>query len=204
VKRTLLVGTSNGGKVAELSELLAPAGLRLISLAELGSPPAVAETGHTLAENAARKAVAYARHAAQWTLADDTGLFVDALGGAPGIHTARYAGPLASSADNRRRLLDELADVPPARRTAHFACSLCLADPTGAVRATSSGRMNGRIRAGEAGSSGFGYDALFEIVEYRRTLAELGLAATAMLSHRARAVEQMLLEIAALRARGEW
>lgn len=195
---TLLLGTANPGKAAEFAELLAVAGLRLLSLADVASPPAVAEDAVTPAEIAAHKASVYGRHSGLWTLADDTVLEVDALGGAPGIHTARYAGPQASPAENRRRLLDELAAVPPQRRTARFVCHLALADPQGQVRATSQGHCRGRIRSEPAGSQGFGYDALFEIVEYHLTLAELGLAATSVLGHRGQAVRKLLPEIVGL------
>jgi XTP/dITP diphosphohydrolase len=194
----LLLGTSNAGKVAELTGLLAGSGLPLRSLVDFDRVPEVAETGETLAENAAIKAIAYARHFGLWTLADDTALAVDALHGAPGIYSARYAGPQATGADNRRRLLDELAGVPLEKRAAHFACHLSLADPTGQIRATSEGRCQGRIGLAEVGGGGFGYDSLFEIVEYRRTFAELGPAAKSILSHRARAAEQMLSKIARL------
>jgi XTP/dITP diphosphohydrolase len=197
----LLLGTSNAGKVAELTELLAPARLKLRTLADFDCAPDVEESGHTLAENAAIKAAAYARHFGLWTLADDTALAVDALAGAPGIYTARYAGPQATSADNRRRLLDELATVPLEKRAAHFACCLSLADPAGKIRATSEGRCQGRIGLAETGDGGFGYDSLFEIVEYRRTFAALGRAAKSILSHRARAAEQMRWEIARLTER---
>ncbi len=162
--------------------------------------PAVEETGDTVAENAAIKATAYARACGLWTLADDTALAVDALGGAPGIHTARYAGPNAAPADNRRRLLAELEGVALERRGAHFTCHLALADPTGQVRATSEGRCHGRISTAPAGDEGFGYDPLFEIIEFRRTFAELSLASRSVLSHRARAMEKMLPQIVHLLA----
>ncbi len=199
IERALL-GTSNRGKLAEFSALLLPADVPLMSLAEIGSPPEVAETGATLADNAALKARAYALHSRQWTLADDTALEVDALGGAPGIYTARYAGTGATPADNRARLLAELADVPPEKRGARFVCELCLADSSGEIRATTRGECRGRIRLAECGDGGFGYDALFEILEYHRTLAELGMAATSVLSHRARAVAAMLPAIRRLLA----
>ncbi len=190
--RSLFLGTSNRGKVAELIELFSPIdGLTLATLAELGDPPEVEETGQNLAENAAIKATAYARHYHRWTLADDTSLSVDALAGAPGLHTARYAGPKATAAENRSRLLGELAGIPLARRTAHFSCCLALADPSGAILAVTEGRCFGRIRFEAAGAGGFGYDPLFEIIEYRLTFAELGPAAKAILSHRARAAERM-------------
>ncbi len=201
--RRLLIGTSNLGKVIELTELLAPAGLVLLSLVDFEQVPTVDETGQMLAENAALKAVAYARHFGKWTLADDTALAVDALQGAPGICTARYAGPQASAADNRRRLLNELLDVPLDKRTAHFSCQLCLADPAGNIRATATGHCRGRIGMGEVGGGGFGYDSLFEVVEYHRTFAQLGPAAKAILSHRARAMRPMLDLIAQLK-QCEW
>jgi XTP/dITP diphosphohydrolase len=194
--QSLLLGTSNRGKVAELVELFAPVGLSLVSLADLGAPPEVAETGQTLAENAALKATAYARCYRCWTLADDTSLSVDALGGAPGLFTARYAGPKATAADNRQRLLTELAGVPLTNRTAHFTCHLALADPEGVIRATSEGRCHGRIRLEPEGTGGFGYDPLFELMEYRLTFAELGGAGKTLLSHRARAAEQMAKRLA--------
>jgi XTP/dITP diphosphohydrolase len=198
LQRRLLIGTSNRGKVAELAELFATADLGLLSLADYEHVPSVIEDGASTAANAAIKAIAYARHFGTWTLADDTALAVDALGGAPGISTARYAGPQATSADNRRRLLDELAQVPLEKRTAHFTCDLCLADPAGNIRATSFGICRGRIGVAEIGGGGFGYDSLFEVVEYHRTFADLGSAAKAVLSHRARAAAQMLALIGQL------
>ena len=148
-KLRLVLGTTNRGKIAELLGLLAEkwppaladAGasdndwqLEAISPGETAAGAdlgEVDENGSTVAENAAIKAQAYARACRQWTLADDTALVVDALGGAPGIHTARFAGPRATAAENRRRLLAELAGVPLERRSAHFLCHLALADPTG-------------------------------------------------------------------------
>ncbi len=146
--------------------------------------PQVEETGSTLRENAELKAVAYARHFGLWTLADDTALEVDALNGAPGIHTARYAEPQATAAENRRRLLAELAELPLERRGARFVCQLVLADPAGNIRAAAVGHCQGRIALAEAGPGGFGYDSLFEVREYHRTFAQLGPAAKSILSHR--------------------
>ena len=205
-KPRLMLGTTNRGKIAELTALLAArlprAGIhreQLEAIAPEGLPE-VEETGATVAENGAIKAAAYARASGEWTLADDTALAVDALGGAPGIHTARYAGPHASPTDNRRRLLAELAGVPLDRRGAHFTCHLALADPTGVIRATSEGRCHGRICEAPAGDEGFGYDPLFEIIEFRRTFAQLGLATRGVLSHRARAMEKMIPQIVQLLA----
>jgi XTP/dITP diphosphohydrolase len=216
----IVLGTTNRGKIGELVALLADkwpqaitdaglasGGWQLVAVSAADTPGGanlgeVDEVGTTVAENAAIKAQAYAQACHEWTLADDTALVVDALGGAPGIHTARFAGPRATAAENRARLLAELRDVPLERRGAHFLCHLALADPTSAIRATSQGRCPGRIRTAPAGEEGFGYDPLFEIIEYRCTFAELGLATKSLLSHRARAMEQMLPQLARLMTQG--
>ena len=194
---TLVLGTYNRKKCAELFELLAPLGLRLATLADFPHALAVDETGDTFAANAALKACTQARHLVQWVLGEDSGLAVDALGGRPGVYSARFAGPQASDEDNNRALLAALADVPEPRRTAHYVCHLTLVDPTGAVRAETEACCNGRILPAPAGRAGFGYDPLFEVVEYHRTFGELGEAVKAVLSHRARAVAQLLALLAA-------
>jgi XTP/dITP diphosphohydrolase len=188
---TLILGTGNRGKAAELVALLDDTGLELLTLADVPSPLSVDEGSESFAENARRKASQQAAHLGRWVLGDDTGLQVDALGGVPGVHTARYAGPNATGADNRRRLLTELADVPLEWRTARFVCYLALADPRGTIRAESEGHCRGRILLEPRGELGFGYDSLFEVVEYHRTFAELGELAKAVLSHRARAMERI-------------
>jgi len=200
----LVLATFNAGKVAEFRQLLAALRLELASLADMGSQQPLAEGGHSLADNARQKATAWARRLGQWALGDDTGLEVEALGGAPGIHTARFAGPGATPEANRRRLLEQLAGVRLEDRRAQFVCHLALADPSGTVRAESRGRCRGRIRLEEAGQRGFGYDCLFEIIEYHRTLAELGPAARQLLSHRARALQQLLPRLAELMHSGQW
>ena len=202
-----MLGTTNRGKIGELIALLdarwpqgGSAAWQIEAIAP-GELPAVEETGATVAENAAIKASAYARACGEWTLADDTALMVDALGGAPGIHTARYAGPNASPAENRRRLLAELADVAarPTRCPLHVSPGAGRSgghDP--AQRAE--GCCHGRICTAPAGDEGFGYDPLFEIIEFRRTFAELSLATRSVLSHRARATEKIISQIARLLA----
>jgi len=200
--RQLILGTANRHKARELALLLAPAGLALTSLADLAEYADVDESGGSLAENARQKAIVQAEQLREWVLADDTGLEVDALGGAPGIRSARFAGPNADPEANRRRLLDELADVPLARRTARFVCHLALADPSGSIRAESEGCCRGRIRFAPSGDGGFGYDSLFEVVEHGRTFAELGDSVKAQLSHRARAVEEMIPQILRLVEQG--
>jgi XTP/dITP diphosphohydrolase len=201
---SLVFGTHNRKKAEELRALVAPLGLAVRDLDDVDGPIDVEEIGSTFAENAELKATRQAVHLGAWVLADDSGLAVDALGGAPGVHSARFAGPQASDADNRRKLLAELAEVQPAKRGAHFVCHLVLADPSGAVRAGSTGHCNGRIRTAEAGSGGFGYDPLFEIVEYHRTFGELSAEVKGVLSHRARAVAALVPEIERLVHSGAW
>jgi XTP/dITP diphosphohydrolase len=184
----LVLATNNQNKVRELSVLLEPWGVPVQSLAEFPRVESVVEEGVTLAENARLKASGYARQIGRWVLADDTGLEVDVLGGAPGIRSARYGGEGATARQNRAKLLAELELVPDGRRTAQFVCHLALADPAGRIAMESRGACRGRILREPVGEGGFGYDALFEIVEWRRTLAELGPVATCVLGHRGRAV----------------
>ena len=172
--------------------MLCPLGIPLKSLADFSEAVSVDEAGETLAENARRKAVGYARALGEWVLADDTGLEVDALNGAPGVRSARYAGEGAAMAENRAKLLEELEGVAEAKRTARFACHLAIGNPDGEVVVESRGECRGRLRFEGTGEFGFGYDSLFEIVEYRKTLAEFGLAATAVIGHRGRAVRALL------------
>lgn len=197
----LILGTANRHKALEFEMLLAGSGLELGTLAGFAHALAIEESGRTLAENARVKACRQARHLGRWVLADDTGLLVDALDGAPGLRSARFAGPQADAAANRQLLLEKLAHVPWPARQARFVCALALADPSGTVRAESEGACCGRIRISPAGSQSFGYDCLFEILEYHRTLAELGAAAQARLSHRARAVGRILPQLLQLAGR---
>lgn len=186
-KPTLVVASRNRKKVRELAALLAGLELELVSAADFPSAPEVEETGQTFAENAVLKAVTVAAATGQWTLADDSGLAVDALDGAPGVYSARYAGPQADDAQNNEKLLVELRDVPDHRRGAQFVCCLALADPAGRIRAQVEGHCRGRLLHAPRGENGFGYDPLFRIAEYHRTFAELSLVVKSVLSHRARA-----------------
>ena len=201
----LLLGTGNRKKGLELAALFAPVGLSLSTLSDLPDPVGeVEESGVTFAENAALKAGAYAKATGRWALADDSGLAVDFLGGAPGVYSARYAGPGAGDADNNRKLLAELATCPAERRTARFECHMALADPTGTVRARSQGHCRGRILFAPRGSGGFGYDPLFEVLEYHRTFAQLGPLAKSRISHRARAAFDLIPRMIALVDAGQW
>jgi XTP/dITP diphosphohydrolase len=196
--RTLVLGTHNRKKAAELVELVAPLCLSVRTLADFRSAIVVPETGQTFAENAAIKAVEQAKHLGQWVLGEDSGIVVDALGGKPGVYSARYARPDATDEGNNQQLLADLGDTPFARRTAHYVCHLALADPSGTIRARCEARCHGRIRFQPAGSGGFGYDPLFEVVEYHHTFGELGENVKSVLSHRARAIEALLPQLATI------
>jgi XTP/dITP diphosphohydrolase len=185
----LLIATNNPGKLREYEELLAAEELGL----EISHPALecidldVVESGETFEENAALKARAYASASGMPTLADDSGLEVDALGGAPGVRSARYAGPGASDADRYRKLLSTLEGVPPPDRSARFRCVVALALPDGRLE-TAAGRCEGHIGYEPRGEHGFGYDPVF-VVEGSggRTMAELPPEVKNRISHRARA-----------------
>ena len=191
-QRLLVLGTNNRGKARELVELLTSLGMTVKSLADFPNGLTVEETGDTFAANAALKAAEQAAHLGQWVLGEDSGICVDALAGGPGVYSARYSGPQATDESNNNQLLRELGKTPLERRTAHYVCCLALADPAGKIRCQCEAQCHGRIRFEPAGSAGFGYDPLFEIVEYHQTCAQLGEIVKSVLSHRARAVERLL------------
>ena len=188
----LVIASNNKGKVAELTDLLGPLGLTPVAQGELGVGEAE-EPAVTFVENAILKA----RHAARITglpaLADDSGLAVDALGGAPGVRSARYAGDTASDADNVRALLDALKDVPEGQRTAQFHCVLVYLrhadDPTPVI---CHGRWPGSILPEPRGEGGFGYDPVFLVPETGTSAAELPRAEKGRISHRGRALALLL------------
>jgi XTP/dITP diphosphohydrolase len=203
-KPLLVLGTANRKKGGEIAHLLAPVGLELRTLADLPDAADVEETGRTFAENAVLKAVAQARRLDRWVLAEDSGLMVDALDGAPGVYSARYSGEGATDESNNRRLLEVLRGVPTQRRTARYVCHMALADPRGEIRAESEGYCAGRILPEPRGRHGFGYDPLFEIVEYHRSFGQLGPVVKACLSHRARAAARLIPRLVDLVDRGQW
>ena len=198
----LVLGTGNKKKRLELEVLLGPLGLELKTLADFSNSIEVVEDGASFAENGALKASEQAKNLGQWVLGEDSGLAVDALDGAPGIYSARYAGEPCDDEANNRKLLDVLGDLPLEKRTAHYVCSAALSDPTGKIHATGEGHCCGRIRFTAAGSGGFGYDPLFELPEYHRTFGELGGSLKAVISHRAVAMRILLPQLAALLQRG--
>jgi XTP/dITP diphosphohydrolase len=191
MKPRLVVASRNRKKSLEIGDLLAPLNIAVVSVADFPEAPDVEETGTTFAENSALKAQQTAEAIGCWTLADDSGLAVDILQGAPGVYSARYAGPDATDRDNNEKLLAELRDTPDEQRGAQFICCLTVADPVGEIRLQVQGRCRGRVLREPRGEAGFGYDPLFWIPEYRKTFAELSLTTKSVLSHRARAFYQV-------------
>lgn len=192
MSQTLILGTTNAGKLRELVELLEPHGIVCRSLAGLPGAVDVEETGATFADNAALKATLQAKALGSWVLAEDSGLVVPALDGGPGIYSARFSGPDATDVANNALLLERLSGATGRKRAAHYACHAALADPSGAVMATSSGTCGGIIAETPSGAGGFGYDPLFIVAEYHRTFGELSAAVKAVISHRARAMRALL------------
>lgn len=185
----LLIATHNAGKLAEFQQIMAGLPLRLRSLYDLGITLDVEETGATFAENALLKARAYTALSGLPTLADDSGLEVAALNGAPGVYSARWAGPNADAATRNALLLEQLAGVPFHGRLARFVCVVALAHPDGSVE-TAEGTLPGVIEEQPKGSGGFGYDPLFFLLDEGCTLAELPAGRKNEISHRARAAAQ--------------
>jgi len=182
----LLIATNNPDKVREYDDLLRRLGLELCGLADIGLERQVDETGHTFDENARLKAQAYCQASHLLTLADDSGLEVTKLGGAPGVHSARYAGQGASDADRIRKLLAALDGVPWDDRAARFRCVIALAWPDGRLE-TFEGQCEGVIALEPKGTNGFGFDPVFYLPELNCTMAELPMDVKNRISHRARA-----------------
>ena len=214
--RRLLLASGNPGKLEEVRWLLEPVGVAVVSPREVGWPAEVEEDGLTLEANAAKKARAGFQATGLATLADDTGLFVDALAGVPGVHSARYAGPEADPAANCAKLLRELSGVSGDQRGAEFRCVLALVpgaipwegggpgpeSVTEPIRLVS-GVCRGRIRNDLRGEAGFGYDPLFQPEGSRLTFAEMPAAKKNAISHRGRALAALLQFLKLERTRDE-
>jgi XTP/dITP diphosphohydrolase len=203
MSRTVVLATQNPHKVREVEAIFAPLGLFLVPLTALeGDFEEPEEDGSTFAENARKKAVAYARATGHICLAEDSGLVVDVLGGAPGVHSARYAGAQGSRDErdqaNNAKLLADLEDVPDSERGARFVCAMCLATPSGRVLAESEGTYEGVIGREPRGDGGFGYDPLLYLPDVGRTSAELSPEAKHARSHRGAAARGMAARIASL------
>jgi XTP/dITP diphosphohydrolase len=185
----LLIATNNKGKVREFQDLLTGIPFQLVTPGDLNLNLEVEESGDTYEANARLKALAFGRASGLLTLADDSGLEVDALNGAPGIHSARYAGPAAKDGNKIEYLLSKLVGVPMEKRTARFRCVIAIATPAGAVRYCS-GACEGLITLIPRGAAGFGYDPVFLFPDLSKTMAELPEEVKNQLSHRGRAARE--------------
>jgi XTP/dITP diphosphohydrolase len=185
---SLLVATRNFGKLEELRQLLGDFPIDLHGLADFPGVVAVPETGDSFTENASLKAAGYAKQTGLLTLADDSGLEVDALGGAPGVFSARYAGERASDAERATKLLAELSSVEVPARSAQFVSAVAIASSKGRILNVSVGICDGHIGFAPRGSGGFGYDPIFIPTGYEQTFAELKPEIKNRISHRARAL----------------
>lgn len=192
----ILVATGNAGKINELKALLG-SGIEVLSLTDIRLEGAE-ETGSTFEENAVLKARQAAHQSGMIAVADDSGIVVDALGGDPGVRSARYSGPAATDARNREKLLRELLDTPDAGRTARFVCVIAVVAPDGRSQ-TFAGTLEGVVSRSERGTGGFGYDSIFELSD-GRTAAELTPDEKNRVSHRGKALRNALPYIHSLLA----
>jgi len=193
----LILATRNNGKVEELRALLKGLSVELTSLADHPDLPKTVEDGDTFLANARKKAHEVAKATGQWALADDSGLAVEALDGAPGVISARYAGKDGDHAANNSKLLEAMKDVPAGKRQAAFVCCMVLASPDGKEWHVED-RCEGEIVFELTGTGGFGYDPLFYVEQFGKTMAELEMDQKNSISHRGKALRQMkdvLLEI---------
>jgi XTP/dITP diphosphohydrolase len=191
VPRLIVLATTNNGKLREVQRALSSLGLPVTDLSEFGEVTPVEEHGKTFAENALMKAQAYATQLGLWTLADDSGLEVDALRGAPGIYSARYAGPTASDLERNIKLLAELSQIENQNRGARFVSAIALVNHAGEFIFGAEGICEGRIARAPRGTNGFGYDPLFIPEGFDSTFGELEDAIKQEISHRARALAQL-------------
>ncbi|MEK3658319.1 non-canonical purine NTP pyrophosphatase, RdgB/HAM1 family [Paenibacillus odorifer] len=200
----LIVATKNKGKVREFEHAFAPLGLTVKSMYDYPDLPDVVEDGATFAENAFKKSKAVGDALGIPVLADDSGLCVDALDGQPGVYSARYAGENAGDEENNLKLLSELEKLKqgedtgqPLLSTARFVCTLSLYDPSSGRELTAEGAVEGWITSEPAGGGGFGYDPLFYLAEYEKTMAELTLEEKQRISHRGTALRSLTEKLAA-------
>lgn len=193
----VVLATGNADKVRELRTIFSDLPIDWMSLCDYPGVALPEETGATFAANARLKAEAVARALESWALADDSGLCVDALGGAPGVHSARYAGGLGIAGDNTLKLLTNLKYVDSERRQAHFFCAMALAGPGGEIHETE-GRCDGVVADTPRGCGGFGYDPVFLLPALGRTMAELSPQEKQRISHRGRAAAAMRTVLARL------
>jgi len=190
----IVVATQNKGKIAEIALALSQLPFKVLALSDFGPIPEAVENGASFMENAILKAKHYAKYTGKACLADDSGLEVDALQGAPGIYSARFAGETADDAANNQKLLAELAHVQTAERTARFRCVLAFVDTDG-LTMTTDGVCEGLIIEEMRGVGGFGYDCLFYVPELQKTMAELTKSEKNTMSHRGQALSRMAIKL---------
>ncbi len=188
----LLVATNNKGKIKELNELLTGLPIQIFGLNGIENVCEPEETGKTFAANACLKANSYALQTGFWALSDDSGLEVEALGGAPGVFSARYAGENATDLQRIIKLLDETAETNDAMRRARFVCAMAIADEKGAIKFMAEGVCTGKLALKPRGENGFGYDPIFIPDGFEQTFGELSSAIKHEISHRARAIEKIM------------
>jgi len=186
----VIVATQNRGKLREIRSVLKDLGFKIRGLMDFKNLPEVEEDGKSFVENGLKKARFYCQLLGKLTIADDSGLEVDALGGRPGIYSARYAGEKASDEENRKKLLQALGGIPISKRAAAFKCAIAMVSPDGWELVTE-GRCRGRIGFKEVGRKGFGYDPIFILPQYGKTMAQLSLKEKNRISHRGRALRKL-------------
>jgi len=199
MKRRILLASTNPGKLAELSELLETVNEKIewVCLKNYPDVPEIVEDGDTFGDNARKKALGYAEATGLWTIADDSGLVIDALNGSPGVYSARYAADECHSSNrkdidtaNYKKVLAELKDTPDEKRTARFMCCLCLASPEKILLETE-GVVEGVINRAPIGENGFGYDPIFYIPSLNKTAAQLDHQKKNLISHRGNAIRKL-------------
>jgi XTP/dITP diphosphohydrolase len=188
--KEVLIATNNAGKAKDFEALFNPFGIKVLTLNDIKEEIDVEETGVTFEENAILKAETVARLLGKVVIADDSGLEIDALDGAPGVYSARYAGGTKSDDANMSKVLEELIAVPASERTARFRCVLAVAGP-GLETETFAGSCEGMIRTERHGTNGFGYDPIFFVPEINKTMAELSPQQKSEISHRGAALEKL-------------
>ncbi|NLK07901.1 MAG: XTP/dITP diphosphatase [Firmicutes bacterium] len=198
----LVIASKNKGKVKEIHALLKDLAIEVVSLEDFPNAPNVLEDGHTFAENALKKARLIREFTGLTTLADDSGLEVDFLQGAPGVRSARFAGECASDADNNKKLLELMEDVPESQRTARFKCLIAVVGKNGQTEILD-GSCEGTILTEARGSGGFGYDPLFYVPELGKTFAEMTAEDKTKLSHRGKALRAVLPIVARWQQQGQ-
>ena len=194
MRRKLILATRNKGKLKEIQVLLSDLDIDIMSLDEAENAPHVVEDGKTFMENAFKKAKVIAEATGIMALADDSGLEVDALDGAPGVYSARYSGKNASDASNNEKLLADLEGVSSGKRSAHFSCVIIVYHPSGRLISTKA-RCEGEIAMNPSGDQGFGYDPVFYIPSIKRTMAQLSPEEKNSLSHRGKALKKLRSEL---------